>query len=96
MGAKTIEDLCILAEMADEINADGMTDLPGALRSYLKTARGQIVGELLERLAYQRFLAASQYAEAVARLTREVDGLRNEMQAMTDASLAANKAAIPA
>jgi hypothetical protein len=84
MGAKTVEDLRILAEMADEIAADGCTALPGALRSYLKTARGRLVGELLERLAVQRYLAAQAYMETVARLTREVDGLRNENQALTD------------
>lgn len=81
-------DLRILAEMADEIDKYGTTQLPASLRSHVQTERGKNVAKTLETVAHKLLDEKFHHRMNVERLQREIDGLRNEMQVMTDASLA--------
>jgi hypothetical protein len=77
-------DLRILAEMADEIREHGYCGLPGSLRALIKTKRGKDVGTLLEKLALELLHAKFAHENKIRALDREINGLRNEMQIMTD------------
>lgn len=82
-------DLRIIAEMAEEIDARGMTALPGSLRRFVRTARGQHVAATLERVARELVMERHANSEELARLHREIDGLRSTVEKMTDAALTA-------
>lgn len=85
---QSVRDPRILAEMAEEIDSRGCTALPGALRALVRTERGKATATTLERVS--RELVNEQHARAEERtkLRREIDGLRDTVQTMTDAALA--------
>jgi hypothetical protein len=82
-----VYDLQILAEMADEIRKYKVPGLPASLRSCLTTKRGRDVGNLLEELAVNLLKQRFDKEDEISRLKVEIDGLRNEMQTLTDLSL---------
>jgi hypothetical protein len=84
MPTQSETDLRILAEMADEIEKYGWCQLPGSLRALIKTKRGKAVGFRMESLARNLLDTIYASAEKVEKLNKEIDGLRNEMQTLTD------------
>jgi len=70
--------------MADEIRKYNITCLPGSLRSCLTTKRAKDVGKLLEELANRLAECKFKHEYDINRLQAEINGLRNEMQSMTD------------
>jgi hypothetical protein len=81
---QSVEDLRILAEMADEIQKYGVPALPGSLRSLIKTQRGQQVGQVLDKLSKELSIIKWQYKEEIEKLTNKNNDLRDEMQLVTD------------
>jgi hypothetical protein len=77
-----VDDLRILHEMAEEIATYRFVSLPRS-GSILKTKRGQYVGRILEDVA--RNALDARYEKQ--RLKATIDGLRDEMQRMTDQML---------
>jgi FtsZ-binding cell division protein ZapB len=84
IGMQSVEDLRILAEMADEIQKYGCPGLPGSLRSLIRTERGKNVGAVLEKLSRDLLILKYQYKEEVEKLRNKNDDLRDEMQLVTD------------
>jgi hypothetical protein len=84
MPTQSETDLRILAEMADEIEKYGWCQLPGSLRSLVRTSRGKAVGMLLENLSHKLMFSQFARGEEPSKLNKEIDGLRNEMQTLTD------------
>jgi hypothetical protein len=82
-------DLRILDEMAKEILDRGTVALPGALRSLVRTERGQRVAIALEVGATELAVERREHKYAVEQLRKTIDGLRNENQTLTDELLAA-------
>jgi hypothetical protein len=78
-------DLRVLDAMAEEIELYGTTQLPGSLRSYIKTKRGRRVALVLETLASR----ISALDLEIKRQNITIDGLRSDMQAMTDVGIVA-------
>ena len=87
--ASSVGDLRILADMVDEITQYGYVQLPGmlGLRRFLRTKRGQLVGKVLDELSVDFVRGKLAWAAEREKLVEEINGLRNEMQSLTDASL---------
>lgn len=83
----SVDDIRILAEMAEEIDDRGFTALPGSLRSCIKGKRAIKVAETLERVSVGLLSEKHGHADQIDRLMKEIDGLRNEMQSLTDSTL---------
>jgi hypothetical protein len=85
MGHRTpaADDLALLKEIAEEIRLYGFPQLPGSLRSFLKTRTAAIVADTLEQLARQNLDKKHEVELAQQR----VDNLRDDMQLATDAIL---------
>jgi len=77
-------NLRILAEMADEIEKYGLTQLPGSLRSLIKTQRGKFVGLILETLSQRLKFTQFANGEDVSHLKNQINGLRYENQNLTE------------
>lgn len=73
--------------MADEIREHGYCALPGSLRSLIKTKRGKAVGLLLEELSQRLKFTEFSKGEVISNLKNKINGLRNEMQTLTDLTL---------
>jgi hypothetical protein len=84
IGMQSVEDLRMLAEMADEIQKCGCTGLPGSLRRLIRTERGKSVGAILENLSHDLLILKYQYKEEVEKLRNKNNDLRDEMQLVTD------------
>ena len=80
-----VNDLRLLAEMAEEIEQTGYTGLPGGLglRRLLTTQNGKLVGKSLENIAGKLLGEKDQHARNVAKLQRVIDGLRSELDQAT-------------
>ena len=84
MPTQSETDLRILAEMADEIEKYGFTQLPGSLRSLVKTQRGRAVAKVLESVAGKALEWKFTASRIEDQLTKAIDGLRNENQNLTE------------
>lgn len=83
-------EMCLLAEMAAEIEERGCCALPGSLRSLIKSKRASRVAALLESqantisdLRWKAREEAEKHAREVARLKADDEGLRNSMDEMS-------------
>jgi hypothetical protein len=84
IGMQSVEDLRILAEMAQEIQKYGCPSLPGSLKSLIRTQRGTEVGVVLEGLAYDLLILKYRYKEDTEKLININNNLRDEMHLVTD------------
>jgi len=82
--SEAANDLALLKEIAEEIRLYGYSQLPGSLRSSLKTKSAQTIADTLEQVARQNLYKRSEVerAQAVANY------LRDDMELATDALLA--------
>jgi len=77
------DDLALLRQIAEEIRLYGFPQLPGSLRSFLKTKSARVVADALEQVARQNLDKKSE----VERARAAVSYLRDDMQLTTDALL---------
>ena len=80
-------DMVILAELAEEISQYGVPGLPGSLRASIKTQRARKVAEVLEQKAWEWARLDMKRSLRIEELEKEVNGLRDEMQVLTDSTL---------
>ena len=80
-------DLIVLTEIAEEISEHGVTSLTRSSRSYVRTKRAKFVAEVLEKKSHEWMHSDLKKSLRIEELEREVNGLRDEMQVLTDAML---------
>ena len=84
MPTQSETDLRILDEMADEIRKYGTTQLPGGLRGLIKTQRGKAIAKTLEATAHKALEWKFKCLSVEQGLLKQIDGLRNENQNLTE------------